>query len=48
MIFPMIAGKIIGGITAIFVAIMMMPKNIEQEDAAAAAEAAAESVAEEK
>ncbi|HDT5774376.1 TPA: ethanolamine utilization protein EutH [Morganella morganii subsp. morganii] len=48
MIFPMIAGKIIGGITAIFVAIMMMPKNIEQEDAAAATEAAAESVAEEK
>ncbi|MGJ7088118.1 ethanolamine utilization protein EutH [Morganella morganii] len=48
MIFPMIAGKIIGGITAIFVAIMMMPKNIEQEDAAAAAEATAESVAEEK
>ncbi|EGT3621231.1 ethanolamine utilization protein EutH [Morganella morganii] len=48
MIFPMIAGKIIGGITAIFVAIMMMPKNIEQEDAAAAAEEAAESVAEEK
>ena len=48
MIFPMIAGKIIGGITAIFVTIMMMPKNIEQEDAAAAAEEAAESVAEEK
>lgn len=42
MIFPMIAGKIIGGITAIFVAIMMMPKNIEQEDAAAATENLAE------
>jgi len=35
MIFPMIAGKLIGGFTAIFVAILVMPKNIAQNETAA-------------
>lgn len=36
MIFPMIVGKLVGGGTAVAVAIMLMPKNVEQEDAAVA------------
>lgn len=36
MIFPMIVGKLVGGITAIAVAIVLMPKNIAQEEAEAA------------
>ena len=36
MIFPMIVGKLVGGATAIAVAIVMMPKNIAEEEAAAA------------
>ena len=38
MIFPMIVGKLVGGVTAIVVAIMLMPKNINETDTAHAEE----------
>lgn len=39
MIFPMIVGKLAGGVFGIFVAIMMMPKNINDEVSVIAPEA---------